>query len=198
MKWPLLQDHQLACSWAGILSLHCQRSFSNSISTSPVLGQAVENLGEKKRKEKQTELWKVMVKLWGPLAVSSNFSDCRRDQKTKQETKISSLRTNPHLQPQEPISQCCKAFTQHNTDVWLGDLLHVLTEWINGSDHGPEATWQSTRCPGKKEAQSDCRMSRSISSLEGVKNRTQLAPKSPLILAARTWGVRQVTRPWFS
>ena len=127
MKWPLLWDHQLACSWAGSLSLHCQRSFSNSISPSPVLGQAVENLEKKKKK---AELWKVMVKLWGPLSLSCSFGDCHRGPKTKQETKISSLRTNPHLQPQEPISQCYKALTQHNTNavLWLGDLLHVLSE----------------------------------------------------------------------
>ena len=155
--------------------------------------------GGKKKKRKADR-----VKGDGQTVRSSNFSDCHRDQKTKKETKISSLRTNPHPQPREPISQCCKAFTQHNTDavLWLGDLLHVLTEWltewINGSAHGPGATCQSTRCPGKKEVQSDCRMSSSISSLEGVKNRTQLAPKSPLILAARTWGARQVPWPWFS
>ena len=138
-----------------------------------------------------------MVKLWGPLALSCN---CRRSPKTKQETKISSFRTNPYLLPQEPVSHCCKALTQQNTNavLWLGDLLHVLTEWIKRSTHGREATCQPTRCLGEKEAQSDCRMNSSISALEGIKNGTQRIPQSPLMLAARTRGTRHVTLPWFS
>lgn len=118
MKWPPW-DHP-AC-WAGLKYLPPPPPFFLKYhlpltKVFPYLGQAMENL------KRKAELWNMVVKLWGLLALSYEFGDGSRGLKTKQDTKIPALRSNP-FPPWESISLCCKAL--HKCCTMTGCLYGV-------------------------------------------------------------------------